>query len=261
MNYQLVDRGCTKRAVDLLSGQSSKSLSTPFSLVYHYEAFWMSHIQPQGKDFRYEEIAFRFYEAIRGLGLDVDFLPPVVSRGYKLVIVPPLSHVSDEAQKAFRTRSCTLHLLHLTLHILFHLPPPIARLTFRLLFLSLRPNLSAPVRGVVNGLAKKWREYLETGANALAQFANGDAAFTANGKHHYLACVPDEKLLVSVMAHVSQTAGLKITVLPPHIRLRQRGNLVFGFNYGDVSWRVPKGKELVLGKQAIAPQSLSIWLA
>ena len=39
----------------------------------------------------------------------------------------------------------------------------------------------------------------------------------------------------------------------------QRGNLVFAFNYGNVSWRVPKGAKLVLGKQTVAPQSLSIW--
>ncbi len=252
-------------------GNLPKAEQAPVALVYDYEAFWMSHIQPQGKDFRYEEIAFRFYEAIRGLGLDVDFVPPGASlEGYKLVIVPPLLHISDEAQKAFastravvlygpRTGSKTRHMA-----IPDGLPPgPLRALTgVRVTQVSsLRPNLSAPVKGVVNGLAKKWREYLETGANVLAQFANGDAAFTANGTHHYLACVPDEKLLVSVMAHVSQTAGLKITVLPPHVRLRQRGNLVFGFNYGDVSWRVPKGKELVLGKQAIAPQSLSIWRA
>ena len=124
---------------------------------------------------------------------------------------------------------------------------------------SLRPNLSTAVKGIVKGSAIKWREYLETDANELAHFPNGDAAFTVKGKHHYLACIPDEKLLVSVMAHVCKIPGLKITALPQHIRLRQRGNLVFGFNYGNVSWRVPKRAKLVLGKQTIAPQSLSIW--
>jgi beta-galactosidase len=250
-------------------GKLPKTTQAPVAIVYDYEAYWMTRIQPQGIDFRYEEIAFRFYEAVRGLGLDVDFVAPGASlENYKLVIVPPLLHVSDKAQQAFsnskavvlygpRTGSKTHHM---------SIPEGLAPGSLRELtgvrvtqVSSLRPNLSAAVKGVVKGAAIKWREYLETDAKELAHFSNGNAAFTAKGKHHYLACVPDEKLLVSVVTYVCQTAGLKITKLPQHIRLRRRGNLVFAFNYGNVSWRVPKGAKLVLGKQTIAPQSLSIW--
>lgn len=263
-------REAAQTAQELLAlGKLPKSTQAPVAIVYDYEAYWMTRIQPQGVDFRYEEIAFRFYEAVRRLGLDVDFVPPGASlENYKLVIVPPLLHVSDKTQQAFanckavvlygpRTGSKTHHM-----SIPEGLAPgPLRELTgVRVTQVSsLRPNLSAAVKGVVKGAAIKWREYLETDAKVLAHFSDGGAAFTAKGKHHYLACVPDEKLLVSVMTYVCQTAGLRITMLPQRVRLRQRGNLIFGFNYGNASWRVPKRAKLVLGKQTIAPQSLSIW--
>lgn len=40
------------------------------------------------------------------MGLDIDFVPPGASlKGYELVLVPSLPHVSDQAEKAFRTAS------------------------------------------------------------------------------------------------------------------------------------------------------------
>jgi beta-galactosidase len=252
-------------------GALPKTTQSLVAVVYDYESYWMTHIQPQARDFYYEETAFRLYNAVRSLGQDVDFVPPGAALdGYRLVIVPSLLHVSDSALKAFaatkavvlygpRTGSKTRHM---------GIPEGLAPGPLRELagvrvtqVSSLRPNLSAPVKGSVNGSAKTWREYLEGDADVLAKFPDGGAAFTAKGRHHYLACIPDEKLLNSVMSSVCRTAGLKTTILPKHIRLRKRGNMVFGFNYGDVSWRVPKGAKLIFGKPTIAPQSLSIWSA
>jgi beta-galactosidase len=124
---------------------------------------------------------------------------------------------------------------------------------------SLRPNLSDKVTGKVSGMARKWREYVETSATVIARFENGDAAFTAKGKHHYLPCAPDEKLLASVMGHVCKNAGLKTIKLPAHIRLRKRGSFTFAFNYGTKVWSAPAGVKMLLGKRSIPPQSLGIW--
>ena len=38
------------------------------AIVYDYEAHWIAAIEPQGEDFRYPELVFRWYEAIRRLG-------------------------------------------------------------------------------------------------------------------------------------------------------------------------------------------------
>ena len=54
-------------------------------MVYDYQAHWMTRIQPQGRDFRFHELAFRWYEAVRRLGMDVDFVAPGTDvSGYKL---------------------------------------------------------------------------------------------------------------------------------------------------------------------------------
>ena len=45
---------------------------------------------------------FRWYEAVRQLGLDVDFVRPGADlTGYKLVLVPTMPYVSDAAERAF----------------------------------------------------------------------------------------------------------------------------------------------------------------
>ena len=72
------------------------------AIVYDYEAHWITAIQPQGADFRYWELVFRWYEAIRRLGLDVDFVPPGATlETYRLVLVPCLPIVPVSAERAF----------------------------------------------------------------------------------------------------------------------------------------------------------------
>jgi beta-galactosidase len=239
------------------------------ALVFDYEAQWVFEIQPQGKDFRYIELAFRWYEAVRRLGFDVDILRPGQSlKGYALVLVPSLPIVRDDAERAFkaaegivlygpRTGSKTLHYAIPT-----NLPPgPLHDLLgLRVLEVSsLRPGLVEAVKGIVSGTASRWVEHLETTSKILARFADKKPALVAKGKHHYLACWPDAALLEKVMKRVAKSAGLKSVALPPHIRLRQRGNLVFAFNYGPKSWLLPKGTKPILGKNPLGPQDFAVW--
>jgi beta-galactosidase len=240
------------------------------AIVYDYEASWITRIQPQGQDFIYHELVFRWYEAVRRLGLDVDFVPPGHSlKNYKLVLVPCLPHVSDQALKAFekadavvlygpRTGSKTRH---------FAIPEGLAPgplrevLNMRIMQVaSLRPGLVEKVTGKASGTAERWREYVETTAQVLARFENKDAAVLANGKHHYLACWPDAALLADVMSLVVKKARLKTTKLPDHIRLRRCGELTFAFNYGTKAWKVPAGVKLVFGAAKVQPQDVVAWM-
>ena len=250
-------------------GQLPQFVQAPVAIVYDYEASWITRIQPQGEDFRYYELVFRWYEAARRLGLDVDFVPPGHSlKGYKLVLVPSLPFVSDEAAKSFeiakgiilygpRTGSKTRN---------FSIPPGLAPGSLRELLntrisqvASLRPGVADKVKGKVSGTAVRWREYLETTAQVIAKFENGDAALIANEQHHYLACWPDEKLLYNAMALLAKKARLLTVELPPHIRLRQCGNLTFAFNYGTKAWTVPTTAKLLLGKRVLPPQAVAAW--
>jgi beta-galactosidase len=241
----------------------------PVAIVYDYEAHWITNIQPQGKDFRYPELVFRWYEAVRRLGLNVDFVPPGHAlKNYKLVLVPSLPHVSDAALQAFekasgvvlygpRTGSKTRH---------FAIPEGLAPGPLRELLglrvtqvASLRPGLVEKVKGKVAGEASRWREYVETSAKVLARFENKDAALVAHGGQHYLACWPDATLLNDVMALLAKQAGLKTVKLPEHIRLRTCGELTFAFNYGTKAWKAPAGVKLVLGNATVKPQQVAAW--
>ncbi len=250
-------------------GKLPKFEQAPVAIVYDYEASWITRIQPQGQDFRYHELVFRWYEAVRSLGLNVDFVPPGHSlKNYDLVLVPSLPHISDQALRAFekakgvvfygpRTGSKTRH---------FAIPDGLAPGPLRGLLnmrvtqiASLRPGLNDTVSGKVSGTASRWREHVETSEQILARFANKEAALIASGQHHYLACWPDADLLHDIMQVLCRKAKLKTVKLPEHIRLRTCGNLTFAFNYGTKSWKVPKGAKLVLGSAAVKPQNVAAW--
>ncbi len=241
----------------------------PVAIVYDYEASWITRIQPQGQDFRYHELVFRWYESVRQLGLDVDFVPPGHSlKNYKLVLVPSLPHVSDVALKAFkksdaiilygpRTGSKTRHFA-----ISDGLAPGPLRdlLGLRITQVSsLPPLVVEKVKGKVSGTAERWREYVDTTATILARFENKDAALIANANQYYLACWPDLNLLHQTIGLVCQKAKLETQKLPPHIRLRKLGNLTFAMNYGTKKWAVPKDAKLLLGHKSVGPQDIAIW--
>ena len=242
---------------------------SPVAIVYDYEAHWITHIQPQAKDFHYYELVFRWYESIRRGGLDVDFVRPGASLdGYKLVLVPTMPHINEAAEKAFadcdgvmlfgpRTGSKTRHF-----SIPQNLPPgPLAELLgVRVIEVSsMRPSLSVTVAGHVAGKAQKWWEHVETTAKILARFESGSPALTAQDKRYYLACWPDETLLTSVMALVCAEAGLKRTELPPHIRMRKLGDVTFAFNYGPESFVLDGSKTYLLGGAVLEAQGVAAW--
>lgn len=249
-------------------GDLGKTAKAPVALVYDYESSWHTRVQPQGKDFRYHELVFRWYEAVRSLGLDVDVLRPGASlKGYALVLVPSLVHVSDAAEHAFaqadgvvlygpRTGSKTRN--H---SIPANLPPGALQglLKTRVLEVSSTySGFSEKVSGKVSGHAERWREHLDSKDEILARFESGKAAMVSAGRHHYLACWPDRALITSVMQLVTTKAKLKTTKLPDGIRIRRRGNALFVFNYGEKPWSIPFKGKLLLGKRQLAPQDVSV---
>lgn len=239
------------------------------ALLFDYQSYWATMIQPQGKDFRYEELCFRWYESLRRLGLDIDFVRPGDSlEGYALIVVPCMTEVDVATELALneakghiligpRTGSRDRNFV-----IPRNLPPgPLGGRTGNRIIQvsSLRPGLSDAVSGEVSGAAIRWRETVETSADVIARFSNGDPALTQNGNMLYLACWADETLLANVLSLVAEKAGLEPMPLPAHIRVRRRGDLTFAFNYGTEVWTVPEGANMVLGEKQLQPQAVAVW--
>lgn len=239
------------------------------ALVYDYQSYWATMIQPQGKDFRFEELCFRWYEALRRLGLDIDFVRPGTDlSAYALVVVPTMTEVTPDAERALASATGTVLIGPRSgsrtrdFAIPDNLPPgPLAALTgVRVIEVAtLRPGLSDAVTGSVSGAAVRWREHVEATAETLAHFANGDPALVRSDNRLYLACWPDDALLGATMALAAGAAGLATMPVPDFIRLRRRGDLTFAFNYGTEDWPLPEGAEIVLGASPLKPQEIAIF--
>jgi beta-galactosidase len=241
------------------------------AIVYDYEAHWIASIQPHGADFRYFELAFRWYEAFRRLGLDVDFVPPGDSlANYRVVLVPSLPYVSLGTEQAFaaaaglvafgpRSGSKSRHF-----SIADGLPPgPLRRfVNARVVEVSsLRPGVRVGIAGTIGGYAERWREHVEARCQTLAEFEEGGPALIADGQFRYLACWPDEETLRGLALHLCHESGLATHDLPPAVRLRRRGPLTFAFNYGDSSWRAPFDTRPFFGRPEVGPRDFSVWEA
>jgi len=246
-------------------GALAPTRQAPVALIYDYEAIWTIQIQPQGASYNPVELIFRWYEAVRRLGVDVDVVRPGASlAGYKLVLAPCLPIVSEIAERALseaegvvvfgpRSGSKTREFA-----IPGTLPPgPLAALLdMRVIEVSsMRPGASLRVTGVVSGRAERWRENIEAKADVIARFDDGGAAVVAQANAVYVGFWPDAEALESLIAHCAKRAGLEATPLPEGIRMRRRGDLTFVFNYGAAPWRAPDLRgETLLGAQDVPPR-------
>jgi beta-galactosidase len=242
------------------------------ALVFDYEAAWILRIQPQGADFSYADLTFRWYEAARRLALDVDIVAPGADlTGYGLILAPTLPHIGDAALAAFsratgetlfgpRSGSKTRNFA-----IPDNLPPgPLASLLpMRVTEVeSLRPGLVERVSGEVAGQVTRWRERVEAGAGVeiAARFDDGDPAWISKGSRHYLAGWPDAELLAEGIAKLAARAGLATTPLPEGVRWRRRSDVTFAFNYGDEVYKAPaSARAFLLGGSEIGPSEVAAW--
>ncbi len=245
------------------AGGMPASTQAAVAMVFDYEAAWLTQIQPQGADFNYFELCFRWYEAARRLGQDVDILPPGASLdGYRAVLIPCLPHVSEAARRALSAAGAAMLIGPRTgsktqnFEIATGWPAHVTQAS------SLRPGLSHPVSGTLAGHAVRWREWIETDESVLSRFEDGFPAVIESGRRVTLACWPDRVLLASAMRRVLESGGADIVELPPGVRLRRRGTLRFAFNYGPDAWTPPaavdRGRR-VLGGGAVQPQDLACW--
>ncbi|HEV2557888.1 MAG TPA: beta-galactosidase [Microvirga sp.] len=253
-------------------GELPPAAKAPVALVFDYEASWITRIQPQGRDFDYAEMTYRWYEAARRLGLDIDVVRPGASLdGYRLVLVPTLPHVTGPALSALRDAGGTVlfgprsgsrtrnFVIPDTLA-----PGPLQDLLpIRVTQVSsLRPGLRDGLSGAVEGTATRWREDLEVlgDASVEARFEDGAPALVSADGFAYCAAWCEGETLGGLMRWAAGRAGLDVLDLPADIRLRRRGPLNFAFNYGTESWPVPAAPEaLVLGSPMLAPGEVAVW--
>jgi beta-galactosidase len=245
-------------------GPPAKSVA----LIFSYEAAWLFEAQPQGRSFRYVELVFRCYSALRQLGFDVDILPADAGLdGYAMVVIPSLPLLDDQLVARLaglgvpvllgpRSGSRTA-----TFQIPAGLPPGPLRAALPITIPrveSLRDGLVETGDGFAVG---RWYEHVETSLTPEIALKDGRGIVYRHKQLRYLAGWPDDALLADVLGRMAAEAGLATVSLPPGVRVRRAGDIVFCFNYGrdPVDIAGIASASLIIGTYLLPAASVAAW--
>ena len=255
-------------AADLARLGTIGTARAPVALLLSYEASWAIETQPQGRDFRYLELAFAFYTALRRLGLDVDIVPPEADlAGYALVVAPSLPLLGEALadrlaalgvpvlfgpRTGSRTQSFQTPAALPPGPLQRHLPLKVVRVE------SLPPGLAEPGAGFA---ITRWLEQVDSALPAEAALADGRGIVFAAGALRYLAAWPDAALLDRLLRRMAGEAGLLLTPLPADLRLRRAEQWCFAFNYGPEPVALaPLGLGApLIGSDPLPPAGVACW--
>ncbi|NVK73620.1 MAG: beta-galactosidase, partial [Oceanospirillaceae bacterium] len=241
------------------------------ALMFDYDVCWSLDIQPQSRAYRYLFWSYRVYEALRELGLSVDIIPSDASLDmYELLVLPAQAHITSELQEKLnayegvllagpRTGSKTD-----TYQIPENLAPgPLANLlpltVERVDALPEHTQLAVSGKWGT-GKLKHWHEQIKTNLPCVLKDDAGNPVLMGADRHFYLASCLDNNLLKLSLAKLAEKASLPTYYLPKGVRIRERGNVIFVFNYASQSVVFePENAELLLGSKTLGSACVAIW--
>lgn len=236
-----------RAAATVLAGIGPQTCArAPAALVFSYEAAWTIGIQPQGASFRYLELVFECYSALRQRGLDVDIVSPDADlSGYRMVLVPTLPIVPEGfAEKlaaldgpvllgprsGSKTESFTIPAGLAPGDLGEVMPITVTRVE------SLRDGIAEPADGFA---VTRWREDAASDlVPELADSAGRGVVYYRDGVR-YCAIWPDRALLALLVERMAGEAGVALLDLPEGIRVRRTQAHVFTLNHAAAPVFVP----------------------
>jgi len=253
--------------------QQSKHKSD-VAIITDVHALWVTEIQQQGAGYDFTKLEFAYYSALRQLGIDVDF----ISQGadfddYKLVIAPCLPIINDEfiarcdksnAHFIFGPRSGSKT-------DEFSIPATLApgslqsRLPVKILSVeTLRSDCPVPLNWKGEAFqAHSWCEETETSEdkNVIATYGDGKAAIVGDGRTTYIGTITDGAFLKEFFKDKCESLSINSIDLPEDMRLCQRGDLTFAFNYSSDAQLAPavQDADFLIGRRMVGGHDLSVW--
>lgn len=247
------------------------------AMLLDYTSIWAADILPHDKDFPNAQIFREWYTAIRGFGVDLDFVGPEDElSGYALILLPQSMIVTaDLADKldasgakiliGARSGSKTSGM-----NTPSNLAPgELAKLTgIRVTRVESLPSLAQEAVILLDGQQFEftgWREIVETKEHVLARFksayCDASPAVIRSDRTTYLAMVPRNELLQAIVGEVLNWAGINATPCDPDLRITQRGSTYYAFNFSDVSKPLPVGlaRQILLGSDPVNPRDITVW--
>ena len=220
------------------------------ALIFSYEADWVIATQPQGASFKYLDLVFAMYSALRRFGLDIDIVAPDAALdGYKMVVVPTLPILDEVLADRLAALPCPVLFGPRTgsktadFAIPDALPPGPLQKHIPIKVTRVESQRSDP----------RWREHVES------DLTPEPAGVYRHSNLRYVASWPDAALLDVVFAAMAREANLPTTPLPPDLRLRRAGDLTFAFNYGSEPLTLAESHNYVIGGATLAPAGVAVW--
>jgi beta-galactosidase len=254
-----------------LSQQADQT--APVAIVTSVEGQWVSDIERQGEAYRFDDVQFDYYCALRALGVDVDFVSQDSDLApYAIVVVPSLPIPRTSFLR--RCAECDATLVFGPrsgaktgeFGIPSGLPPGHLQdlLPIRVLSVeTLRADCSEPLTW--NGetyASRAWREEIDAGAaEVMACYADGSAAVVRHDRSIYLATLTERRFLQDFLQHLCNTSGVATFELADGVRLQRRGDLTFAFNYSEqpASLPLPDHARIVIGSREIEARGVTVW--
>ena len=240
----------------------------PMALVFSYEAAWVCGIQPQGASFRYLELVYEWYSALRRAGLDVDIVAPGADlAGYRMVAAPTLPIVPEGFVTKLEALTCPVLLgprsgsKTESLCIPERLAPGELRDLIPLIVTRVESLRAGIIEAGDDWAITRWREDIASDLAPELTDQEGRGAVFKHANRRYIAGWPDRALLRLLIGRMADEAGLSLTDLPKGLRLRRTASHIFAFNYrAEPVDTAPLGLgEPVLGEPLLPPAGFAVW--
>ena len=214
-----------------------------------------------------------YYSALRELGVNIDFISVDSDfTAYALIIAPSLPIVdqafvdkckASSAQFIFgpRAGAKTSEFGYPAI-----LPPgllqqliPIRILSVETLRADCMEGLSWNTQQYQSG---SWCEQIDAGeSEILGRYDNGEPAVVRQDRTTYIGTLTNREFLLDFFQQYCQQANIQTYRFDTDIRVCQRGDLMFAFNYSDQPQELPLDSDasLMLGSTHIEPHGIAVW--
>ena len=95
----------------------------------------------------------------------------------------------------------------------------------------------------------------------MARYDNGEPAVVRQDRTTYIGTLTNREFLLDFFQQYCQQASIPTYRFGSDIRVSQRGDLMFAFNYSDQPQELPldSGARLMLGSTRIEPHGVTVW--
>lgn len=249
--------------------------SASVAIISGAEGQWVSDIERQGESYDFNRIQFSFYSALRELGVNVDFISVADDFSRYALVLAPCLPIIEQALVDKCAQAKNTHFIFgprsgaKTAEFSFpeNLPPGPLQNLIPVRVLSVETLRADCIEKLIwkNKTFKSciWREEIEApGVDVLAHYEDHGPAIVRLNNIIYMATLTDELFLRDFLTTQCELANIKTYRWGEDIRVSQRGELMFAFNYSDQSFDLPLQQEeveILLGDRCLESRGVVVW--